>query len=133
MIFKKGTVSFISRILIVLLKTERGLTKISFMVLLHLRMNLFLGFFKEVFFLFMLIWLWDFFRRPLEHLKRFVFSPYKKREVKLIRLIWYVTLNGKRFQIRNSKFSLCCVRISIFKETHRRETDMYRFLITLRA
>lgn len=60
----KGTVSFISRILIVLLKTERGLTKISFMVILHLRgkqkqlkslvnlrMNLFLDFLKEVSFI----------------------------------------------------------------------------------
>ena len=43
----------------------------------------------------------------LEHLKRFVLSPYKKRDVKLIRLFSYIKLHGKHWQIRNNiKYSL---------------------------
>ena len=39
-------------------------------------------------------------RGPLWYLKRFVSSPYKRREVELIRLLWYVKLHGKHSQIK---------------------------------
>lgn len=39
-----------------------------------------------------------FYRVPVRDLKRFVFSPCKKRNVELIRLIWYVKLHENHCQ-----------------------------------
>ena len=42
-------------------------------------------------------------RGALEQLKRCVLSPYKRRDVTLIRLNWFVKLCGKHCQISDAK------------------------------
>ena len=42
-------------------------------------------------------------RGLLAPLKGFTVCPYKKREIKLIRYIWYVKLHGKHYQISDNK------------------------------
>ena len=48
----------------------------------------------------------EIFQRALKYFKRFILSIYKKKAIKLMRLIWYIKLQERHCQIRNAKPSL---------------------------